>query len=184
MNRPLDVINKDDNIVGMEEREVIHREGLLHREIHIWFYTPKGEIIFQHRAEDKDVFPDKLDVAVGGHVEVGEDYHITALQEAREETGLKLEYDDLVYLSKMIGEYSQPERSIKNIAMRTTYIYLFTGEISDLKIETGKAIGFESWAIDKLLNLTEQEKQRFVPFFDHPEWPMVVEYIQKQLSLK
>lgn len=60
-------------------RENIHNQGLLHREIHVWFYTPKGEIIFQHRAKDKDTYPDLLDATVGGHVEINSDYENTAL---------------------------------------------------------------------------------------------------------
>ena len=60
----LEVINENDNVVGFETRAKIHQDGLLHREIYIWFFTPNGEIIFQHRAKDKDTYPDKLDATV------------------------------------------------------------------------------------------------------------------------
>ena len=70
-NRKLNIIDENGNITGEETRENIHKQGLLHREIHVWFYTPKGEILFQHRAKDKDTYPDLLDATVGGHVEIG-----------------------------------------------------------------------------------------------------------------
>ena len=67
----LEIINEHDEVIGLETRGKIHQDGLLHREIHVWFITPNGEIIFQHRAKDKDTYPDKLDATVGGHVEPG-----------------------------------------------------------------------------------------------------------------
>ena len=87
-NRKLNIIDENGNITGEETRENIHKQGLLHREIHVWFYTPKGEILFQHRAKDKDTYPDLLDATVGGHVEIGADYESAALQELEEETGI------------------------------------------------------------------------------------------------
>ena len=62
----LEVVNEQDIVIGLESRSMIHQKGLLHREIHIWFITPEGEIIFQHRAKTKDTYPDKLDATVGG----------------------------------------------------------------------------------------------------------------------
>ena len=77
----LEVVDENDNIVGLETRVNVHKDGLLHREIHIFFITPNGEIIFQHRAKDKDTYPDKLDATVGGHVDPGMSYEETAIKE-------------------------------------------------------------------------------------------------------
>lgn len=85
----LEVVDENDNVIGFETRAKIHREGLLHREIHVWFLTPEGEIVFQHRAKDKDTYPDKLDATVGGHVESNMSYEDTAIKECKEETGNK-----------------------------------------------------------------------------------------------
>ena len=87
----LEVIEENDNVVGLETRVKIHQDGLLHREIHIWFLTPKAEIIFQHRAKDKDTYPDKLDATVGGHVEPKMSYEETAVKECKEETGIDID---------------------------------------------------------------------------------------------
>lgn len=38
-NRKLNIVDEDGNIIGEETRENIHKQGLLHREIHVWFYT-------------------------------------------------------------------------------------------------------------------------------------------------
>ena len=62
----LNIIDENDNIVGEDSRENIHKKGLLHREIWVWIYNDKLEILFQRRAPDKDTFPNKLDASVGG----------------------------------------------------------------------------------------------------------------------
>ena len=46
MTEKLNVIDEQGNIIGEETREGIHREGLLHREIHVWLFNKKGEDIF------------------------------------------------------------------------------------------------------------------------------------------
>lgn len=38
-NRKLNIVDESANIIGEETRENIHNQGLLHREIHVWFYT-------------------------------------------------------------------------------------------------------------------------------------------------
>ncbi|EKD96007.1 MAG: Dimethyladenosine transferase, partial [uncultured bacterium] len=90
----LDIVDENENIIGEDSRENIHKKGLLHREIHVWFYTPKDEIIFQLRGKDKVTRPDLLDATVGGHVELGDSYEDTAIKEVYEETGVKLTSTD------------------------------------------------------------------------------------------
>src|SRR3989338_6803770 len=94
MNK-LNVIDEQGNVIGEDTRENVHQKGLLHREIHVWFYAPDGKIIFQHRAKDKDTFPDMLDATVGGHVEIGSNFEDTAIKEMVEETGVSAVKSDL-----------------------------------------------------------------------------------------
>jgi len=158
----LEVVDENDNVIGFETREKIHREGLLHREIHIWFITPKGEIIFQHRAKNKDTYPDKLDATVGGHVEPNTSYEETAVKECKEETGVDIDINKLVFLTKMRKRSFDKVTGLTNNTIRTQYAYLYTGSIDDLKIEEGKAEGFEVWSIEKIKNLSEIEKSKFI----------------------
>jgi isopentenyldiphosphate isomerase len=159
----LNIVDEQGNIIGVETREKIHELGLLHREIHVWFYTPRGEIIFQHRAKDKDTYPDLLDATVGGHVEIGMDFLETAVKEVEEETGVNVKSIDLKFIEQLRtrSEDSVTER-INNVIKRE-YAYCYTGNTAALRIEQGKAIGFELWLIDRLMNLTEDEQKRFIP---------------------
>lgn len=158
----LEVIDENDNVVGLETRAKVHQDGLLHREIHIWFLTPKGEIIFQHRAKDKDTYPDKLDATVGGHVEPNMSYEDTAMKECKEETGLDIDISKLLFLTKMRKKSFDEVTKLTNNTIRSQYAYLYEGDLKDLQIEDGKAEGFETWKIDDLPNLSESDKSKFI----------------------
>lgn len=159
----LEVTNEQDEVIGFEPRSVIHALGLLHREIHIWFVTPRGEIIFQHRAKTKDTYPDKLDATVGGHVEPGMSYVETAIKECEEETGLKLSPEQLIPLVKLRKKTVDKATGAINNTFRFQYAFVFKGNVGDLKVELGKVEGFETWAIDHLLKLTDGQKSIFIP---------------------
>jgi isopentenyldiphosphate isomerase len=164
MQKILNIVDESDEIIGEDTRENIHKNGLLHREIHVYFITKNKEIIFQHRAKDKDSYPDLLDATVGGHVEIGDSYEQTAIKETEEETGVKLKFSDLILINK-VKKYSKDKATNKiNNVFNTRYVYIYKGDVKDLKIETGKALGFEVLSLDKLLNLTNEEKTRFIPY--------------------
>jgi isopentenyldiphosphate isomerase len=160
--RKLNIVDEKGEIIGVETRENIHKYGLLHKEIHVLFYTPTGELIFQHRAKDKDTYPDLLDVTVGGHVEIGSDYEQSALQEVEEETGLHLEKEDLQFLEMIRGTDIDEVTHTTNNHLRAVYVYRYEGNIEDLHIEEGKALGFELWSLDALSNLSFEDKKRFI----------------------
>lgn len=164
-NRKLNVVDENGGILGEETRENIHNQGLLYREIHVWFYTPNGEIIFQHRAQDKDTYPNLLDATVGGHVEIGSNYEKTALQEVEEETGVKLQKDDLIFIKIDRTNFFDEQTKKRNNTLRAIYTYCYRGKVENLQIEKGKAIGFELWPLQSIfhLNVFDKDRKRFIP---------------------
>lgn len=179
----LEVVDENDVVIGLEDRNKIHEEGLLHREIHIWFFTPEKEIIFQHRAKDKDTYPDLLDATVGGHVEPGDSYEQTAIKESLEETGLELKEEDFIFLKKMNKKvYDNVTNKINN-TLRVQYAYLHKGGIEDLQIEEGKAIAFVKIPLDKILNLTEEEKKKSIPSIIEKDFLEMYTEAVKKLNL-
>lgn len=164
MKKRLNIVDNDDKIIGEKTREEIHQQGLLHREVHVYFITPQKELIFQHRAKDKDIYPDLLDATVGGHVEIGDSYEKTAIKEAWEETGVNINVTDLIILNKIQGCLEDRVTEKINNSIRQSYVYIFKGQISDLKIEEGKSLGFEVWPIAKLLAINEDDSKKFIPY--------------------
>lgn len=158
----LEIIDDNDNVIGLETRAKIHQDGLLHREIHIWFLTTKGEIIFQHRAKNKDTYPDKLDATVGGHVEPRMSYEDTAIKECKEETGIDINPSKIIFLTKMRKKSFDEVTGMTNNTIRSQYAYLYKGHISDLRVEEDESEGFEIWKVDNLPSLSKKDKDRFV----------------------
>ena len=180
----LEIVNENDEVIGLESRELIHQKGLLHREIHVWFMTPNREIIFQHRAKDKDTYPDKLDATVGGHVEPSMSYEETAIKESKEETSIDLDPNKLKLVTKIHKKTFDEATGLINNSIRSQYAYLFEGDFGSLQVETGKAIGFEAWKIDLLPSLSEQDRNRFIPIILSEEFIALFERCQKILNLK
>lgn len=179
----LEIVNQDDEVVGLETRAKVHEDGLLHREIHIWFLTPKGEIVFQHRAKDKDTYPDKLDATVGGHVEPEMSYEETAVKECQEETGVDIDPNKLVFITKMHKRTVDADTGLTNNTIRSQYAYLYDGEVDELVVEEGKALGFEAWSIDLLPKLSDQDKERFIPAILSNEFLSLFDEARKKLSV-
>lgn len=166
--RILNIVDEDDNVTGEATREEIHTQGLLHREVHVWLYNQNGELFFQMRAKDKDTFPGLLDASIAGHVEIGDSYEKTAVKEAEEETGLKIDPAHLKFVAKIhYSAHDNVTGKINNV-IRTIYAYPFDGSPSDLRIEKGKATGFEVVRIDSLFTMGAEEKRRFISSFFEP----------------
>lgn len=177
-NRILNTIDEKGNILGEATRQEIHEKGLLHAEVHVWFYTPDGQLIFQHRAKDKDTWPDLLDATVGGHVEIGDTYEQTALKEAEEETGVHINPEDIIFLRTTITNSYDEVTGMINHPRRNVYAYCYKGKLEDLQIEEGKALGFEAWPIEKLLNLSETEAVKFIPSILEETGKEIIKQIQ------
>jgi isopentenyldiphosphate isomerase len=160
----LNIVDVNDKIIGEKTREEIHKHGLLHREVHVYFITPNYELIVQHRAKDKDTYPDLLDATVGGHVEIGDSYEETALKETEEETGIKIKANDLIFVDKTRVRSEDVITKTINNSFRVSYLYIYRGNIKDLKIELGKSQGFGIWSLDKLSNLSAADKVKFIPY--------------------
>ncbi len=159
----LDVVDEDGTIIDTASRKEVHEKGLLHREVHIWLVTDAGEIIFQHRSVSKETSPNLLDASIGGHIDSGMSWVDTAIKEAEEEAGVKCTEKDLVFIQQVHANVYHSATGLTNNCLRRTYALPFTRQVSDLKVEKGEATHFEAWPIEKLLNLSEYDKKRFIP---------------------
>lgn len=177
--RELNIVDENDNIIGKDTRSNIHKLGLLHREIHVWFYTSNKEIIFQHRAKDKDTFPDLLDATVGGHVEISDDYETAVIKEILEETGVVAEKNNLHFIDKIRSKAFDQSTGRTNNVIRAIYAYCFKGDLKDLKVEIGKAIGFESWSLEKIFSISPEDKKCFIPTIFKNDNLKIFQQIQK-----
>lgn len=85
----LAIVDSEDREIGAERRDVIHRDHLLHRAIHLFVFRSDGRLLLQQRSAQKDRFPLHWE-CVGGHLGPGESYDACVVREAREELGLTI----------------------------------------------------------------------------------------------
>jgi len=78
-----DVVDEQDQVIGREFRREIHRRGLRHRAIHIFWLRGDGQLCLQRRSYAKDNCPGLLSTSCAGHVDSGEDYLTAAVRELR-----------------------------------------------------------------------------------------------------
>jgi len=96
----LDICDEFGNPTGkVEDREIIHQEGLLHRTAHVWLLRKKNnqiEILLQKRSDAKDSFPGCYDISSAGHILAGDGYFKSAKRELKEELGVEIDENELI----------------------------------------------------------------------------------------
>lgn len=134
-------------------RRQAHREGIPHEGVHLWVVrTSHGrvEVLFQHRAGDKELFPDCLDITVGGHVTYGTARN-KIQKEAYEEMGITPEEEDLVDL----GYFRYEERDERHFhrEFQRVYLLLDQRELDGYVFTDGEVIGVCAVPLDDLERL-------------------------------
>jgi len=178
----LETIDEEGKIIRKESREKIHKEGLLHREVHVWVYNDKGEILFQKRAPNKDTFPNLFDASAGGHVDIGEDYLSAGIRELEEETGIKAEKEDLVLIGEFKKKAHDKSTDKTNYATKKIYAYYFKGKEEELNLEKNKATKLKFWPIKSLFNLSKEEEKEFIPTLLSKEYFLFYKKIEKLIE--
>ena len=105
----IDVLDAGGSPTGRTKpKPHIHRDGDLHRSVHVWIITPDDRILVQRRAAMKENNPGMWDVSCAGHISAGESAIDAAIREAEEELGIALEHDELQHIASL------RERSVLN----------------------------------------------------------------------
>lgn len=130
-----DVRDTDGSPSGIvQERGVVHREGLLHSTVHIWIVRRKEnggyEVLLQKRSAQKDSNPGCYDISSAGHVEAGKDYLESALREMKEELGIDALSEDLQEVGFHRGSFEAVFHGKPFRDEELSMVYLYRKEIS------------------------------------------------------
>ena len=97
----IDELNELGEIIGQIDKDLAHKEGKLHKSIHLWIMNDNNEVLLQYRCSDKDLYPDTWDISVGGHVGSLEDTKSAAIREAKEELGIDVDTNALEFITTL-----------------------------------------------------------------------------------
>jgi isopentenyldiphosphate isomerase len=88
MKPMIQIVDKDDNLIGYKPRDQVDYENDIYRVAALWLTDTKGRVLIAQRKHTKDKDPGKWGPAVAGTVDQGETYKDNIYKEAEEEIGL------------------------------------------------------------------------------------------------
>jgi isopentenyldiphosphate isomerase len=114
------VVDAQDRFLRWETRQIVHRDQLFHRSIHVLVFDrvpapgADARLVIQRRHRQKLTYPSHWDLSCSGHVEepdypagpddrLEEVYAATARREVHEELGVDVEVEALGHFAPMAG---------------------------------------------------------------------------------
>jgi isopentenyldiphosphate isomerase len=94
---PVEVVDERGTVLEIVPRHEMRSRNLRHRTVFVAVVNRAGELLVHRRADRKDIWPGRWDLAVGGVCEPGEAWEVAAARELDEELGVQAE---LVYLGE------------------------------------------------------------------------------------
>ncbi|MBU4337935.1 NUDIX domain-containing protein [Patescibacteria group bacterium] len=157
-----DIVDESDNITGEKKlRSIVHSSGDWHRSVHIYFYRFQNkaiEFLIHLRAKTKDLYPNRWDTKLGGHLKVGETWNKAAKREINEEIGLKVKIKNLSE-----GEKVKNTKSLLNREINKIYYYNFDRNINDLKFDDGEVQEVKWMAVSDIKNGIKNHSDKWAP---------------------
>ncbi|MEK6981425.1 MAG: NUDIX domain-containing protein [Candidatus Micrarchaeota archaeon] len=92
------VVNEKDEILYKLPRSEVNQKNLITRATIVLVFNSKKEILITKRSKNKRSNPNLWEIGQGGVVTAGETYEQNSIRELFEETGLKRNESELVYL--------------------------------------------------------------------------------------
>ena len=105
----LDICDEAGQPTGeIVERDVAHRDGVLHRTAHVWVIRELNgqvQVLLQKRSRQKESFPAMYDASSAGHIPAGTEPLTSALRELHEELGIRARPEDLAFAGSFRCRY-------------------------------------------------------------------------------
>ena len=142
MGEKLYILSENGQVLGLENRQVVHEQGILHLAVQCWIMNDAGMVLIQRRSATKDKSAGKWDVSFGGHcvaTDKNQDILTTnVIKEGKEELGIDIQTEELIKL----GEVRYTSQGNKNrellgvflLKVSDTQQFVFEdGEVSEVK---------------------------------------------------
>lgn len=99
MPAPIDIIDKKNRLTGkLSNPEDANRHGYWHRGAHIFVFTPSGHVLVQRRSRATLQHAGLVELGAAGFVDSGETPEMAAARELKEEVGIAVSPNDLIFI--------------------------------------------------------------------------------------
>ena len=162
----LDIVDENNNLTGeFVDREIVHSEGLLHREVGVIVLNENNEILLEKRSATKKQSPNKWALCAG-HIEAGDIPENAILREVKEEIGIDITEEDLQFL-----DIFRRDKKFSNGQYNNTYIYIYVyrtnKKIEDYTIQIEELSEVKYFPITDIEKDLEEENADYA-FYDEP----------------
>lgn len=161
----LDIFNEKGSKIGKAKRSVVHKKGLWHKAVHIWFINDKNELLIQRRSS-KIRHPNQWDISAAGHISFGDDSITTAPKETKEELGINIQKKDIKKLFTVRAHNEDKKMNYINNEINDVYLVKTDLPISSFKIDKNEVSEIKYIPVKELQRYIEENDLLFVP---HPE---------------
>lgn len=138
--------------------------GVLHAAAQVWIWR-RGEsgieILLQKRSLQKQAWPELYTSSAGGHIDLGEEPLDAAVREVREEIGIELAPEQLLYIGTQ-RLYMRAEDLIENEFL-TVYLTELRGE-SDFVLQPEEVSAVEWISLAQFKRETIENPEKYLPW--------------------
>jgi len=142
--------------IGYVERKTANRTGLWHGCVQVWLISRRknGSVIFQKRSSSKSVSPSFYDVSASGHIDEDNLPIETAIRETKEELGILVNENDLIYAGRRLDMFVKGNINSKIFAH--VYFVINDTPLNEFKIDKHELDGVLEIPVDRGLKLFSQ----------------------------
>ena len=151
----LDIYDENQNYLGKEDRNVVHRDALWHKTVHCWLYDNEGNVYFQIRKKEG-----KLYTTASGHILAGETVKQGFGREIEEEIGIKVNIDEakLVDVVKFMMDKVKDDGSLfRDRAFANVYVCQYDGDEVGFNFDDSELAGLVRVNASETLDLLKKE---------------------------
>ncbi len=153
----LDIYTENGELIGKEERSIVHRDALWHKTVHCWLYDKSGNIYFQIRKKEG-----KFYTTASGHIQAGETVPEGFKREIKEEIGIDVDINNctVVDIVKFVMDRDEGDGTVfRDRAFANVYICDFEEDISSFDFDLNEIRGLVKMkALDVLDIITDKVK--------------------------
>jgi len=152
------LVDKNDNEVGVEEKILAHKKGLLHRAFSIFVFDNSKNLLIQKRSQSKYHSPGLWSNTCCSHPRPGEDLELAVHRRLKEEMGFDCELEEkFIFYYKVKFENDLFEHENDHI-----FVGNYQGEVFSNREEVEK-YRWVSW--DFLLNDIDKNPEIYTFWF-------------------
>jgi isopentenyl-diphosphate Delta-isomerase len=168
-DQPIDVLDSNWEKTGESQPfSVIHRDGLLHKTVHVWIATPEGKLLIQKRGP-RWAYPYYWEASVGCHLTSDTESIDGACSRTLYELGVHIIPDECELLFSVLHPQDDPTRQGNHICHEVHDVYLVRKEITldELVVDDQDIVEVRLITFDEFAKWVEGKGEPLVP---HPEY--------------